>query len=186
MKIDVEHPIYDKYSIIYADPPWQYNAWTGSRKNGTADSHYDVMSPEAIKALDVNGLADKNAVLFLWATAPTLPQAIELMSVWGFVYKTVAFTWIKRNKRATDTFFFGLGHYTRANAEFCLLGVKGQPLERKSRKVFSIVDTPIKGHSEKPAVVRERIVQLFGDLPRIELFARIKPDNWDAWGNEII
>ena len=105
------------------------------------------------------------------------------MKEWGFKYKTCGFTWVKRNKVA-DTWFFGLGSWTRANAEICLLGTRGR-IPRVSNKVSQVVDTHIEEHSKKPAIVRDRIVELVGALPRIELFARQTVDGWDCWGNEV-
>ena len=121
--------------------------------------------------------------MFLWATFPKLPEALETIKAWGFKYKTVAFLWIKKNK-VSDGFYFGLGHWTRGNAEICLLAVKGKP-KRVSPKVFQLIFSPIQKHSQKPAEARERIVELMGELPRIELFAREKPEGWEVWGNEV-
>ena len=90
---------------------------------------------------------------------------------------------MKRNKKS-DTWFFGMGHWTRANSELCLIGTRGT-IKRKSNKVFQIVDTHIEEHSKKPDVVRERIIELVGDLPRVELFARQTTEGWDCWGNEV-
>ena len=114
---------------------------------------------------------------------PKLDEVFALISAWGFEYKTCAFTWVKRNKIA-PTWFWGMGRWTRANAELCLLATKGSP-KRVSAGVHSIIDTPIGKHSAKPAIVRDRIVELCGDLPRIELFARDRVSGWDAWGNEV-
>lgn len=94
------------------------------------------------------------------------------MEAWGFVYKTVAFVWIKKNKKA-DSLFWGMGYWTRANAELCMLATAGQP-KRRSASVHQVILSPIEEHSKKPDVVRERIVELLGDLPRVELFARQK------------
>jgi len=143
------------------------------------------MTLNDIKALPVSDIAADNAVLFIWITFPLLVQALEVIESWGFDYKTNGFTWVKRNKKNTNTWFWGLGHYTRANAELCLIATKGKGLPRLSRSVHSVVDTPIEGHSKKPDVVRDRIVELFGDIPRIELFARQRVNGWDCLGNEI-
>lgn len=175
----------DKYSIILADPPWSYKCWNKKDQGRTANSHYNVMTTEDIKALPVSEIATDNAVLFVWITFPPLIQALEVIQSWGFTYKTNAFTWVKRNKKRTDTWSWGMGHYTRANAELCLVATKGKKLQRLSRSVHSVIDTPIEGHSKKPDIVRDRIVELFGDLPRIELFARQKTEGWDCLGNEI-
>ena len=114
---------------------------------------------------------------------PKLNECFELISNWGFTYKTVAFTWIKKNKKS-NTYFWGMGGWTRANPELCLLATKGNP-KRINAGVHSVVDAPIQEHSKKPDEVRDRIVKLMGDLPRIELFARDSVDGWDVWGDEI-
>jgi len=174
-----------KYQIIYADPPWSYKVWSKKTDSGrTAKSHYNTMSNEDIQKLPIQNIADKNCVLFLWVTAPCLIEGIELIKKWGFNYKTIGFTWVKKNKKA-DSWFWGMGHYTRANAELCLLATKGKPLKRINKGIHQIVDDRIREHSQKPNSVRKRIVELFGDLPRIELFAREKTSGWDIWGNEI-
>jgi len=171
-----------KYNIIYADPAWNHTAWS---KNGnkTPAIHYQVMDNIELKKLPVQNIADENCWLFCWTTYPHLEESLEVIKEWGFTYKTVAFTWVKRNKKA-DSWFWGLGSYTRANAEICLLATKGI-LKRKSASVHSILDDRIMEHSKKPSRTRDRIVELVGDLPRIELFARETADDWDSWGNEL-
>lgn len=170
-----------KYQIIYADPPWNYS---NKVSNGAATNHYSTMKLKDIAALPVNNLADSDCILFLWATFPTLPDAIQLMKSWGFKYKTVGFNWVKTNKRQTTTYFFGCGNYTRANSEICLIGIKGKP-KRVNASVSQVIVEPVQHHSKKPDIVRDKIVELMGDLPRIELFARDKADGWDCWGNEV-
>lgn len=173
-----------KYQIIYADPPWHYRVWPEKTRAGrSASSYYKTMNKKEIQNLPVQKICANDAVLFLWVTAPCLLEGIELIKKWGFTYKTIGFTWVKRNKVA-DSWFWGMGYYTRANAELCLLATKGKVLERKSRGVHQIVDDRIMKHSQKPDTVAKRIVELFGDLPRIELFARKKIEGWDVWGNE--
>ena len=173
-----------KYNIIYADPPWKYHTYQKVESNkGLAENFYETMNIEDIKNLSVKDIADDNCVLFLWATAPCLPEAIEVIKSWGFNYKTVAFVWVKQNRKNYDL-FWGMGHYTRANAEFCLLATKGN-LPRISHNIHQIVTGRVEEHSKKPNEVRKRIVELFGDLPRIELFARQKYTGWDVWGNEV-
>lgn len=120
---------------------------------------------------------------FLWVTFPQLQEGIQLLKSWGFTYKTVAFVWVKLNKNNRKP-FFGLGYWTRSNAEICLLGVKGKP-KRISRKVHQLIMSPIQRHSQKPEEAREKIVELMGDLPKVELFARNKADGWDVWDNEV-
>ena len=136
-----------------------------------------------ICALPVAEIAHKDAALFLWVTFPNLQEGLKVIKAWGFRYCTVAFTWVKRNK-VSPSWFMGLGHWTRANAEVCLLATRGKP-KRISKSVRQIVDTPIERHSKKPDEVRDRIVTLMGDVPRIELFARDYTDGWDVWGNEV-
>lgn len=171
-----------KYNIIYADPPWSYKAWN-DKGNGTATKHYSTMSKGDIESLPVPKIADKDCVLLLWVTFPCLEEGLELIRKWGFEYKTCGFTWVKRNK-VSDSWFWGCGHWTRANAEICLLATKGSP-KRVSKSVHQICDARIMRHSQKPSEIRDRIVQLCGDLPRIELFARQYADGWDCWGNEV-
>ena len=141
------------------------------------------MSIEDIQRLPVSDISSDNCVLFVWATFPMLQEALSTIKAWGFTYKTAAFVWAKRNKKA-PSWFWGLGNWTRSNAEVCLLAIKGHP-QRASKAVHSIVDAPIGRHSAKPHEVRERIVTLMGDMPRIELFARERVDGWDCWGNEV-
>jgi N6-adenosine-specific RNA methylase IME4 len=172
-----------KYSIIYADPPWQYKTWSAKGTGRSAEQHYPVMTLDDIKQLPIQRLAADDCVLFMWSTYPTLPEALEVLKAWGFTYKTVAFTWVKRNKKS-PSWFWGLGHWTRANGEICLLATKGNP-QRISKAVHSVIDSPIREHSRKPDEARERIVKLCGDLSRIELFARQKSPGWDVWGNEV-
>lgn len=174
-----------KYQIILADPPWSYKVWNKTTGSGrSAENHYETMNKEDIQNLPIQDIYDDNCVLFLWVTAPCLLEGIELIKAWGFEYKTIGFTWVKRNKKS-DSWFWGMGYYTRANAELCLLATKGKPLKRISRSIHQVVDDRIMEHSKKPNSVRERIVDLFGDLPRIELFAREKTEGWDVWGNEV-
>ena len=169
-----------KYKIIYADPAWKYAS--GFLKRNWSNK-YNTMKAEDIYNLPVNKIADDNCILFLWVTFPKLLEGLETIKQWGFTYKSCAFTWVKKNK-VSDSWFWGMGHWTRANAECCLISVKGKP-QRKSKGVHSLVCSKIQEHSKKPDCVRDHIVELCGDLPRIELFARQKVDGWDCWGNEV-
>ena len=161
-------------------PPWSYRS---GKVQGAAQNHYPTMPDEELYRLPVSDLADKNCTLFLWCTFPKLPEAIKLISAWGFSFKTVAFVWVKQNKSGNG-FFMGLGWWTRSNAEICLLAVKGKS-RRKSAEVRQLIISPLEQHSKKPDVVRDNIVTLMGDLPRIELFARQSTTGWDVWGNEV-
>lgn len=171
-----------KYNIIYADPPWQYRVWKKKEAGRTAQSHYPTMDIPAISSLPISNLAAPDCSLFLWVTFPLLFESYQLLQTWGFEYKTVAFVWVKLNRKS-DSLFWGMGHWTRANAEFCLLATRGNP-KRQSASVHQVILSHIQEHSRKPAETRERIVQLMGDLPRIELFARESVPGWDVWGNE--
>lgn len=172
-----------KYKIIYADPPWQYRVYSKKGQGRSAENHYHTMNIKDIMALPVDKIADKDCILFLWITFPCLKEGIEVMERWGFKYKTCGFNWVKRNKKK-NTYFIGLGFWTRSNSEVCLIGTKGQP-KRVSKSVPQICDARIMEHSRKPAEIRERIVELCGELPRIELFARDKVKGWDSLGDEI-
>lgn len=169
-----------KYQVIYADPPWDYQQ---CRLSGSAKKHYPTMRIEELCALPVAEIADRDCALFLWATFPQLPEALRLIQAWGFMYKTVAFVWLKQNRKAL-TWFYGLGFWTRSNAEICLLATKGHP-KRQSAGIHQLVISPVERHSKKPDEVREKIVALMGDVPRIELFARQQTPGWDVWGNEV-
>ena len=172
-----------KYKIIYADPPWQYRVYSKKGQGRRAENHYPTMNIKDIMALPVDKIADKDCILFLWITFPCLKEGIEVMERWGFKYKTCGFNWVKRNKKK-NTYFMGLGFWTRSNSEVCLIGTKGQP-KRVSKSVPQICDARIMEHSRKPAEIRERIVELCGELPRIELFARDKVKGWDSLGDEM-
>jgi N6-adenosine-specific RNA methylase IME4 len=168
-----------RYAVIYADPPWSYRDQARAGARG-AVFHYPTLTREALAALPVADLALPDAALFLWATAPLLPEAIALIDRWGFAYKTLAFTWVKRCRKA-DGLHWGMGSSTRANPEYVLLGVRGR-LPRRDAGVHSVVMAPVGQHSAKPDEVRRRIERLFGEVPRIELFARQHPSGWDVWG----
>lgn len=172
-----------KYNIILADPPWAYRVWSKKGMGRSAENHYPTMHLENIKALPVADLAAENCALFLWATFPQLEDAFSVIREWGFTYKTVAFVWIKQNKKQ-PSLFWGLGYWTRANAEICLLATKGSP-KRQSASVHQVILSPVEQHSKKPDEVRERIISLMGDVPRVELFARQQAPGWDVWGNEV-
>ena len=172
-----------KHKIIYADPAWQYTRNTG---NGAAENHYKTMDLQAIKAMgtEVQAMSDPDTVLAMWATCPLLPQALEVMQAWGFKYKTVLFTWVKYNPK-TDKYPIGGGSYTRAGSELCLLGVKTKIPERHDRSIRQVLLEPRQEHSRKPAIVRDHLVTIFGDVPRIELFAREMTPGWASHGNEV-
>ena len=172
-----------KYQVVLADPPWAYRVWSKKGAGRSAESHYPTMMMENIKALPVSELADKNCALFLWVTFPMLREAWGVMDAWGFKFKTVAFVWIKRNRKA-DSLFTGMGYWTRANAELCLLATRGSP-KRQAKNVHQVIVSRVEGHSKKPDEARRRIERLMGEVPRVELFARQTTPGWDVWGNEV-
>ena len=191
----IPFPNKNRYSIVYADPPWKFKTFSEKGKGKSPEKHYDCMSDEDIYNLPVQDIVDYDSILFIWVTYPLLIQGFNTIEAWGFQYKTCAFCWVKTNKRYSinqssffpeDNFdsFTGLGHWTRANSELCLLATKGKP-KRVSKSVRQLIFQPIREHSRKPDCTRERIVKLCGDLPRIELFARQKHEGWDHWGNEV-
>jgi len=112
-----------RYSVIYADPPWAYGqGGKGKSSHGIARQHYDTMTTAEICAMPVPSICAEGAACFMWATFPNIAEAIKVMEAWGFTYKTAAFVWVKKNAKSGGN-YMGLGAYTRANAEVCLLGV---------------------------------------------------------------
>jgi len=171
-----------RYQIIYADPPWSFlrGAWGGSVKQPT---HYPRMHTSDIMALPVGELAERNSLLFLWTTSSHLLDALEVMQAWGFKYNKIGFVWIKTRQDGQP--ICGLGALTRNACEFCLIGVRGKGVPQKDKTIRQLVIAPRRAHSQKPPEVRKRIECLFGEVPRIELFARERVPGWDAWGNEV-
>ena len=177
-----------KYNIILADPPWSY-----SDKQKNRPGTYPRMTTGNICGLSVSDIADDNCVLFLWVTGPLLAEGLQVISAWGFKFKTIGFTWIKSRKntdhnqlsaKTNDNFFKGMGHYTRANAELCLIGKRGK-IDRKSKSISQIIYSPVREHSQKPDEIYSRIEDLYGDLPRLEMFARQSWPGWDVFGNQV-
>ena len=175
----------DKYEIIYADPPWAY-LW-GKGKNGgkfAPEKHYKTMQTSEICELGntIKKLREKNCALFIWATMPCLPEVFKVIEAWGFKYKTCAFTWVKTRKDGAP--ISGMGSYTKANAELCLLAMRGH-IKSIDKTIPQILLEQRQGHSVKPDEAIKRIEKLFGNKKRIELFARRKVEGWDCWGNEV-
>lgn len=194
-----------KYKIIYADPAWSYKTWSDKGKDRSPK--YDVMSLEDMKNLDIQSIAHKNSLLFMWSTYPNLPQALELMESWGFKYATVAFTWVKTIKhedkiikkhegRQTKAlihwagkggvYHMGMGYYTRANPEIVLVGKRGKGVKRLVKNTPNLVIAPIREHSQKPDEVANAIEDTYGvHTSKVELFARDTRPYWECVGNEI-
>jgi len=174
-----------KYNVIYADPAWRFSQGINRRKDirekfGTNEElsiQYPTMSDKEIIELNVNDYADDNCVLFLWTTDAHLEVAIKAINNWGFKYKTVAFTWNK--KRGF------MGKWNVKQCEICLLATKGTAHKLlKSFKEKSYLEENKTEHSKKPNEFRKRIERMFGDVPKLEMFARTTIEGWDAWGNE--
>lgn len=178
-----------KYGAIYADPPWYFKNFSARGEGRNAVAHYDCMTIDQICAMPVADLAAKDCALFLWAVDPMLHEALKVIDAWGFKYKTVAFYWAKLNKNAdpncmSDTdFFTGLGYWTRANAEQCLLATRGAP-KRLAKNVRRLIIEKRREHSRKPDASYDRIKNLVGG-PYLELFARETHPGWDTIGDEV-
>lgn len=199
-----------KYQIIYADPPWNYGSRI-SRGSGTrtrfgngAEGHYPLMRDRELleMAPQVQAITDQDAVMLMWATMPRLDFGIELLRAWGFKYSTVAYCWVKTTKAAEMEFrkpkllsnwddftrllpAKGPGGYTQSNVEAVLLGTRGKSLTVKPLPHSQLIFAPRREHSRKPDEVRDRIVELFGDRTRVEMFARFPAPGWDAFGHGV-
>ena len=177
-----------KYQIIYADPPWAFSSKELQKYKGkrftSINKHYQTQSKNWIKDLRVNDIAETDSALFLWSTDAHLGQAIDTIEHWGFKYITVAFVWEKLT--STGKTVANIGAWTMKNYELCLFGTKGTMLKyKKVNNIYQKVAAERTTHSKKPEQVRKNIELLFGDLSRIELFARQKTENWDVWGDEV-
>ncbi|MGE5632204.1 MAG: MT-A70 family methyltransferase [Caulobacteraceae bacterium] len=171
------------FNILYVDPPWQYHCYDKSdAAHGAATSHYPTMQFKDLISLPISDITDTNCAIFLWVTDPCLPEGLQLLDAWGFRFVTIGFYWVKLNKNGSP--WFGLGHYTRGNPEICLLGLKGR-LKRIDRAVPKLIMSQRGEHSAKPPEARDRIVRLYGDLPRLEVFGREQTDGWMVIGDEI-
>ena len=180
-----------KYQIIYADPPWSYYNDSTANYNcttvkGMRRPPYKVMSSKEIMDLPIKEIIDDNCILFIWTTDYHLSKCLETIKSWGFDYKTIGFVWAKKNKSGKSVCF--MGAYTmKSGIELCLLATRGKNAHKliKKHNVKSFIESPRQEHSKKPNEVKNRIIELMGDLPRIELFARQKTEGWDVWGNEV-
>jgi len=174
----------NKYGVLYLDPPWSFTTYSDKGKGRSAESHYDCMSLDDIKALPILDFADDNCILFMWITDPMLEKGFEVIRSWGFEYKTVAFTWAKIKDDAfcnpwlDNSWFMGMGYYVRGNPEQCLLATRGKP-SVQSHSVRQLIIAPRREHSRKPDEAYERIEQLCSG-PYIEMFARYEREGWDT------
>lgn len=169
------------YDIIYADPAWGMGNKSNKR---VLVPEYKTMTDKEIMSLEVEKIASKNSALFLWSINAKIPQAIKIMEAWGFRYVGIAFCWVKTSRTTGQPNCRMAGNYTLQGIELCLLGIRGKMIV-KDRTVRQVLLSPRELHSKKPDVIRKYIIKLFGNLPRVELFARQKADGWDVWGNEV-
>lgn len=183
----------EKYSIIYADPPWDYGGkmqFDRSSKGvdkinfeknifiSSANFKYPTIKTDDLKKIPIWEIAKDDCLLFMWVTNPHLAQGIELGQAWRFEYRTVAFVW--------DKMVHNPGQYTMSYCELCLVFKRGRiPRPRGARNIMQLVRVPRGEHSEKPIEVLKRIEAMFPIQKKIELFARKKPENWDVWGLDV-
>mgnify|MGYP006405959211 FL=1 len=178
-----------KYNIIYADPPWHYGSKsainnTSGKTIKPLKDHYNTMTLNELKELPIKGLTKEDAACFMWVTDSHIDEALEILKSWGFKYKTIAFNWVKTTSKGN--YCKNVAPWTMKSSEICLLGIKGKMTKYKQvNNIESLVIAERTKHSRKPKEVRDRIELLFGDTPRIELFAREKTEGWDSWGNEV-
>lgn len=185
------------FGAILADPPWLFRSLWGGRPQKTeagypsraVERHYGTLTIEEICELPVADVAAKNCVLFMWTCWPVLQQSFKVLDAWGFTYKTCAFNWTKAHAGQIEMFrddtdpFVGLGYWTRANTEPCLLATRGKP-KRVNADVLQAIIEPRRQHSRKPACVYGRIERLVTG-PYLELFACTTRPGWSSWGNEV-
>jgi N6-adenosine-specific RNA methylase IME4 len=185
-----------KYDVILADPPWAYEVWDKDTGSGrSAESHYPTMSLEDICKLPVKDIAADNCALFLWSVYPSLFDSQRVMESWGFKYKTLGFEWIKLNTSGTG-WHIGMGYYSRANPEPCLLAVRGNmPVAvHNERNLLTTYEDEMFGlpmiaklreHSRKPDEQYKKIERLYPNMHYLEMFARRPRIGWDVFGNQV-
>ena len=170
-----------KYSIIYADPPWDYDGriqHNGVETTGSAINHYKTMKIDDLKRMKVQEICEKDCLLFMWSSSPHLQQAIDLMKAWGFEYKTIAFVWEKQKPNP--------GYYTMSSVEICIVGKRGSiPTPRGIRNARQFLSEKRTIHSKKPDEIRNRITQMFPTQKKLEMFARNATEGWSLFGNEV-
>jgi N6-adenosine-specific RNA methylase IME4 len=172
------------YQLIYVDPPWTYRDPAASGARG-AGFKYSLMTIDQLMAMRpfIDSIAAPNCLLAMWWVGPLPHDALKLVDAWGFKLKTMkGFCWRKLTRGGKE--HFGMGNWSRANTEDCLFAVRGRPV-RRHRGVRQIINSQIRKHSQKPDETRDRLVQLLGNVPRVELFARVAAPGWDVWGSEL-
>lgn len=171
------------YIVIISDCPWTFEVWSAKGKGRSAEQHYPCLTDAELAMLPVAQIADRDCALCLWIVSSNLLSGLKVMEAWGFTFKTVLFVWAKQTPSG-EKWNFGHGYYTRAQTEICLLGTKGHP-KVQSHAVPQLIVAPRREHSRKPDEQYKRIERLFGNVPRIELFARQRVSGWDAWGLDV-
>lgn len=179
----------EPYQIILADPPWKYNSRANhkTRFRGGADGHYSLLTLDEIGELyfqGLNNLMADDCLLFLWGTYPMLREALDVIGMWYFEYKTIAFQWMKLNK-INNKPFFGVGYYTKSNSEPCLFATRGKVIKPVRNDISQIVMSPRFEHSHKPMCVKLAINMMYPNLRKLELFAREYTPGWDATGLDL-
>lgn len=173
-----------KYDIILADPPWDFRVWNKDTGNGRSPSaHYLTMPIEKICAFPVRDISKKNCALFIWTVWPRLFETEQVIKAWGFKYKTLAWVWVKMTKDSSRP-ATGMGYYTRANTEPCLLAVRGN-MPVQAHDVLSLIMSPRGRHSAKPIEQYAKIERLYPNMDRLEMFARHSQPGWDVFGNQV-
>lgn len=169
-----------QFDLILIDPPWKYAKRSNrNTKFGLGASQRDLLTVKELMAYPVSNIAKPECLLFMWTTMPMLHDAIDIMTAWGFEYKTNAFTWVKVNKNDLRP-VFGIGFYTKSNAELCLLGARGEKaIKPRNNDVSSVILHPPMEFAHKPVEVMERIDRMYPDLQKVELFAKEK---WNGPG----
>lgn len=175
-----------RYGVILADPPWRFRTWSETNQHRTASKHYSLMTLDEIACLPICDLAAPSCALFLWVINPMLPHALSVIERWGFKFKTVAFTWAKTSPTTQKTwapkYHVGLGYWTRANTEMCLLAVRGTP-KRIAKDVRQLIVAPRRQHSRKPDEIYSSVSRLLAG-PYLDLFSREHREGWDSFGFE--
>lgn len=178
-----------RYPVILADPPWHFRNYAADepgmvhdRARG-ANKHYPTMTTDDICRLPIPAAED--AVLFMWACWPMLPDALRVIEGWGFEFKTLAWVWVKMNPNGFS-YFTGMGYYTRSNSEPCLLATRGNHPKPKARDVQALIASPVQAHSRKPDEQYSKIERLYPGGPYLEMFARRPRPGWHVWGNEVV
>jgi N6-adenosine-specific RNA methylase IME4 len=180
---------HNHFAAIYADPPWKFlSLWKTDSGPGNRNADYGTMSAADIARMPISNIAADDCILFMWGIWIFLPEALDVIKGWGFEYKSCAFAWMKANVSQPDMFRddadvqMGLGYWTRANTEFCLLATRGKPT-RLSKSIRQGIIEPRREHSRKPDCVYSRIERLVSG-PYLELFARTTRPGWTSWGNQ--